>query len=180
MPKTRSSVKTALGRGKYNDCYVKNERGEYEYRGEYYVFDATRTALLRLKIAYAALSFAMMAIFVLIGLTDTPGGRVFYVLLPYVAIFLPLSIIIIDAAQLFFLPPEMTRKQYDTVVRQMRRSSIAQAALSSLAILGEVIFIIAGGVFRDELWFLGGLVIIAALAGLLLWLQNVHKCAEKA
>jgi len=137
-----------MNRKKFKDYYTKRTkpssdgsgtRTVYEYTGAYYVLGAKHGTLKTQKIKIAAFAACAFALYAGAGFFNAEGLRVFYILLPFVAVFLPGALLLISAARLL-----LTRKSKLTVfdVSEMhtrtRRCAAAAAILCSAACAGEI------------------------------------------
>ncbi len=77
--------KSRRGRYAYLDDYQKNDKGEYEYKGDRYRWIADEDTLKKLRIWLRIISAAAFALEIAAGCIPAPGvGYTVYIILPYV------------------------------------------------------------------------------------------------
>ena len=150
---------------KYGNDYRKKENG-YEYTGEWYTSPLNTQQLSRQSLISFALLTPMTILF-LAGLSfDNAGGRIFWILIPYVTMGLPLAYGWMGSAALYtfcrkqkqgktersdgrgrtdstvVIPKEhqgkMLRSEYEKGIRRPLRCGIVLILLSSLSLAADV------------------------------------------
>lgn len=146
--------KKKKGRRAYLDSFQRNAKGEYEYKGETYVWQMTeqerRKELFRLWI----LCIGMLAGLIAAGSVEAPGTlNCIYVLLPYV-------INLIAGISVFWGMCRLTAGGYAlrAYVYQKSAAQIPGRALftficAALAVLGEIVFVLQNGMERKAVGF---------------------------
>lgn len=149
----------------------------YIYTGPLFSFDLTDRQLLGYRLFCWAVPALMIAAYISIGLLDTGSMRRFYAVFPFIALMMPLALLISDAYKLSTNPRRMQRKEYLRCVVQMRRCTVAVIILSALLILGQSGFLLWESVesARAEWLFLAGCVLICTMA-IVFW--SVQKRAK--
>ncbi|HOU11270.1 MAG TPA: hypothetical protein PL044_02420 [Clostridiales bacterium] len=141
-----------MTRKKFKEYYQKKTlpgadgpagRVVYEYTGEYYLLGTARGSLKKQKILLAVSAAGAFTLYACAGFINAQGLRVFYILLPFVAAFLPGALLLIGAMRLL-----LTRKSKLTIfdVSEMhtrtRRSAAAAAVLCAAACAGEIALLV--------------------------------------
>lgn len=129
---------------KYREAYVDNGNGGYKYTGEYYRFDMPGEKVRRMKWIYSALALSSVILFMIAGFINNQGSRVIYVVLPYVVLMLPIAFMLWDVMQIVLLKNDMTQKQYDKSVGQLKRVTVGAAGLSFIASAGDIVYMVSG------------------------------------
>lgn len=137
----------------------KGNRIKYEvtYKGDYYRYDVSDEKLLRIRILFLAAAVVCAALFVTAGLLDTTGNRRMWVSIPYVCMFLPVAMMVYAAIKQFFARREMTEKERDSVVGDLKTATVGLMVTSALTAAGTLVFLLTEQVFETakELAFLG-------------------------
>ncbi|HPU62667.1 MAG TPA: hypothetical protein PK304_00780 [Mobilitalea sp.] len=113
-----------------------------EYIGKYYICQLDENKLNKFKLHFFALVLCSGATAIGVGFINNPGSRIIYVALPYVGLFLP--IVFSFMATVRFIKEGKTLEQaaYDKSKKRMYTSTVWQIILSSMAFVGDVIFIV--------------------------------------
>lgn len=121
------------------------------YRGKYFRFTIEQPALKRRKAAFVlCLAFALV-FFAFIGFSDSPalgaGGHAsaIYVILPYVALLLPLGLGFARALLLAFKSAPLEYAEYDKYMVQQKPVLLVSLILSFVLLVGELAFAFFGG-----------------------------------
>ena len=157
---------------RYSKDYEIHERessrpGKYKkeivYTGEYYTFNLSAKEKLRFQwistVVYAFLS----VVFGAIGVLNNDGSRMFYVVMPYVFLFLPLFYGWMGIFRLFTLNQPMTRIECDHSVERMKKSTLGILVMSITSGLGEIIYLFTHKNIenvRKEIFFLSGILFL--------------------
>lgn len=151
-----------MNKKKYKKLYkvktVETERGIKQkavYIGSYYTPDMPLNEERKLKVLLLFTSIIMAVLFICMGFLNNDGSRVFYVVMPYVLQFLPISFMIVSTLS-FYPKNKLTEIQYEKTFTRIRTSCTGILILSFASILGEIIFIYrgAGNTPKLELLFL--------------------------
>ncbi len=166
---------------KYRDAYVKNGNGEYKYTGEYYRFDMPGEKIREMKWIYAALALSTAILFLIAGFINNEGSKVIYVSLPYVVLLLPIGFMVWDVVKIASLRGDMTKKQYDQSVVQLKNVTTAATVLSFLASAGDIVFMALGFASEyqaKELLFLFLVMLIGVLNIIFISMQKKFICKK--
>jgi|GEM_PF-1781784 len=115
---------------------------DYIYKGDYFRYDVPDRKLLQIRILYLALSVVCAALFVLAGLLDTDGTRRLWVALPYVGMFFPIAMMVYTCIKQFFASRDMTEKEHDAVVGDLKKATLGLVAVSALTVIGTAVFLL--------------------------------------
>jgi len=130
------------------------------YRGSW--FEAGPGSEKKTLVLYALLPWAgFLALVLLFFRLDYPGARTLYVFLPAALCLFPCLYWAMGVWGLFRAPRKMTRVQKETGIGRVLRSSAACLILSCAALIGELVFLLAGGDAARE-W--PGLLMLTAAA----------------
>lgn len=123
---------------------LPNGKKKYVYIGPTYALELSfreRQRFIALAFGAPALSLCLL---VLGGLQNTAYARLPYIMLPFIALFMPLCILLGDAYKFAVNHGPMKRAEYERCAVQMRRATVAALCLSGVSALG----ILFTGVFR--------------------------------
>lgn len=168
---------------KYRELYVDVGNREYKYTGAYYRFDLPAEKIGTMKLLYSAMALLTAILFIAAGFINNQGSRVIYVVLPYVALLLPIGFMLWDVAQIVLLKGDMTQKQYDCSVVQLRTVATASAILSFLASIGDIVYmaVSAGGEhLGKEILFLILVMLVGILNMIFISIQKNYICKKIA
>ena len=146
-----------------------------EYVGKYYICKLSETNLRRIKFYYFTLVLCSCATAIGAGFINNPGNRIAYVALPYVSLFLPIAYSLIGTIGFINSKDKLEQATYDKTKVRIRRSTIWQIVLSSITVLGDIIYMIIGvdrDLFYKELIFTVCMVIVLAINIVFLQLQK--------
>jgi len=121
------------------------------YKGKHYRFTIEQPALNWRKAVFVLSLLFALVLFVLIGISDSPalgaGGETgaIYVLLPYVALLLPLGLGFARALLLAFKTVALEYAEYDKYMVQQKPALLAALSLSLVLLAGELVFLLLGG-----------------------------------
>lgn len=152
---------------KYADDFRPGERG-YEYTGDWYELNMTGEGL-RQQTLSRAVCLAFLSVLFVLGLTRNNGGsHVFFILLPYIAQFLPLAygwMAVYGLLSLRGKKPEteagaflrLRRMDYERWFRRPWRCGLALTILSGTVLLSDLVYLLRqmeDANLGDELFFL--------------------------
>lgn len=170
--------KTGRGRRKYLSDYVPDVNG-YKYIGEYYRFQLGRRSQRKFWIYDSLFAMALWAVFVLTGFVQAEGSRQIYVVLPYSCTFLPLCLMLGDLVKIMVYKGDLTKKQFEGSVVQLRRMTIAIIILSIVSSIGQIVHIFmnrqAFQIFV-EMKFLAGCFALFLISWAFLVVQKMNPC----
>lgn len=169
---------------KYGNDYRTSGK-QFEYTGKWYGTNMSGKELKSYGIRYSCLMTAALVLYFASLMVNNTGSRIFWVLLPYVAVIFPISYGIMGGVSLFLfcrsqegkgaksqvvIPQEhtghMTRAQYEKGVRRPVRCSIATTVLALVTSVADLILILSGPddlIFTRELLFEAAAALILAL-----------------
>lgn len=137
-------------KNRYKDDYSRvaklNGEGKVveniRYTGDYYVlpFDGEQKKKTNLvNIGYAAI---LILLHIAAGMLNQDSSRTFWIVYPYLFLFLPLGYFFVGAATYCATPSGMQRAQYETGLARMRRSCIGAMALAVMGAVLDAVYII--------------------------------------
>lgn len=163
----------------YNKDYVRNDLGSCIYTGAYYMYDLPAGKLKWLKFTYFSIALVMLVLFVAGGYMNNPGGRVIYVILPYITMFLPIAFMLSDTVKIVFSDNKMTYKQYNRSVLQLKRSCVALIVISAASIAGELSYLVfndSHAIFSSEIPYLLVCFTICSISIIFNFIQRKTLC----
>jgi len=166
---------------KYTDQFelqtVKTQKGFRRmavYRGKYYLAAVPAEKLNRYKAALKGTSLAMAMLFIGMGLLNNSGSRIFYVILPYAALVLPVFFMLVSTITFGKAKDKLTVPELDKTVGRIKTTSIAAFITAAAGAIGSLIFILSGQSSTPgrEIFFACGYVTIAVCA---FFSMQIHK-----
>lgn len=122
---------------------TKNGRiaNEVKYIGDYYEFQLEEKEYKKMRLILLGSTLLIFVLFLLAGLLNGDGSFKFYILMPYICIFLPLLFLLQG-----YLSTPRKRKQmeyavYDRSYLKVKFSLVGLIAASSVTVLGDIVFI---------------------------------------
>jgi hypothetical protein len=128
------------------------------YKGKHFRFNMEQPALNWRKAAFLLLLLIALALFVLIGFSDSPalgaGGHAsaIYVILPYALLLLPLGLGFARALLLAVKTVPLEYAEYDKYMVQQKPTLLAALGLSLVLLAGELAFLLFGGASPSVQW----------------------------
>ena len=169
---------TGKGRKKYLNDYVPGDHG-YKYIGEYYRYTLERRVQKKFWIIDSLFAIALWGVFIFTGYIQAEGTRQIYVVLPYACAFLPLCLMLGDLVKIMVYKGDLTKKQYEGSVVQLRRVTIAVIVLSIGSSIGQIIYIFMNRQKLQtivELKFLAGCFALFLISWAFLGVQKMNSC----
>lgn len=151
------------------------KKQEMEYTGKYYNCQLTEDQLKRKKMQYIIFVFCITAIETVTGFLNNPGSRKFYVVLPYVGLFLPTIYSIIGTGIFAKSGTILEYAVYDKSRNRIYHSTVAQIVLGIMVIIGDICFILLEKNIHntaDELVFIMEMLLQVLLCILFLLIQK--------
>ena len=147
--------------------------GEYDY--PYLHVDGENDGVLRIRIACAAFALLIAAAYAVAGLSGAQGVLHIYVMIPYIALAIPLCFII---AGLFYAIPfarKMTPLQYKRGFARMKKASwyaLALEILTELIEIGFIALVAKKGERLGEMLFVGCMMLAIVLTTVFISFQK--------
>ncbi len=144
------------------------------YQGKYYTAAVPDEKLNRYKAALKGASLTMALIFIGMGFINNDGSRVFYCILPYAVLFLPVFYMLLSSIAFGRKKNELTVPEYDKTVVRIRTSAIAAFIVAIAGATGAMFFVLSGkgNTPGQEIVFIIGYVAIALCA---FFSMQIHK-----
>ncbi len=137
-------------KNRYSDNYKRllklNKRGrvavDAEYVGDYYQlpFDEAK----KKKTAWVNLgcSVLLLAVQLVTGMVNQDSSRTFWIVYPYMFVFLPCIYFLMGAVTYFEVPLKMQKAKYETSLVRIKRSCIGAMVLVALSAILDLIYIV--------------------------------------
>ena len=128
------------------------------YKGKHYRFILEQPALNRRKALYALLLLSALALYVAVGFSGSAalgaggGSTPVYVLLPYVALLLPLGLGLARAVLLAVKSRPLEYAEYDKYLVQQKGVLLTALILSCALLLGMIAFLLFGKASLEGQW----------------------------
>lgn len=164
-------------KNRYKDDYSRalklNRRGrvvpDISYVGDYYVLpfdESQKKKCCWLNVLAAVLLFV---IHLVEGMLNQDSSRTFWIVYPYLFVFLPVCYMFIGAVSFFGVPLRMQKAHYETSLLRIRHSCIGSMVLVGLSAILDVVYMVihrSSVDFGKELLYFGfhALFLIAAFA----------------
>jgi hypothetical protein len=159
------------GRKDLNDYQPSlSAEGGYAYVGEYYVPVLRGKQLLLHKLMLCFLSMLQALCVYVMGRTNSPGFRQFYMMLPFLALVFFTGRGVVSAFSLFTWHEAMTKRQYRASEKPFVQSQRILLFLCALLLLTELIFLLIDGSWQGERFVL---LMVFVLTGLSLLSQHI-------
>lgn len=132
--------------------------GTIVYKGKHYRITMEQPAQNLRKAAYVLLLFFALGLFFAVGFSGSAalgaggGATPIYVVLPYVALLLPLGLGVARALLLALKSRPMEYAEYDKYLVQQKPVLLAALALNLLLVLGMLAFLLFGGADAAGQW----------------------------
>jgi hypothetical protein len=151
-------------------------RMAYTYQGPRYTLGLDERGRAGYRMLSLLVAAAVVALFVLAGLSHSSGGRVMYVAVPYVLEFFPICMLVGGAIQALCMPGVLTRAGLKSFKDQAAHA-MGLFILSAIAGVGQCVYTLTQGVsgFRD--WAFVACCALACAASWLLWRVNTRVLA---
>ncbi len=112
------------------------------YIGDYYILPLDKEGKKKTNLVNIGFSVVLMLIQVAAGMVNQDSSRTFWIVYPYLFIFLPLAYQFIGAVSYWSDPLKMQKAQYETGLARMRRSCIGAMALTGISAVLDGIYMI--------------------------------------
>jgi c-di-AMP phosphodiesterase-like protein len=155
---------------------------EVKYTGDYYKYQLSNSEYKRMRTTILLVLVAFIILYVGLGFLNNSGSRCFYVLLPYICMFLPLVYLL---RAYYRIPREVQKIEYaiyDKSYLRLKNSVVGMIATSITTALGDIIFIIRNAseiALSKEIIFFIANIMIAVISILLLRYHNRIVCDKQ-
>lgn len=153
-----------------------------KYTGDYYKYQLSNSEYNRMRMAILLVLVAFIIIYVGLGFLNNSGSRCFYVLFPYICMFLPLVYLL---RSYYRIPREVQKIEYaiyDKSYLRLKYSVVGMIATSITTVVGDIIFIIRNTneiILSKEIIFCIANIMIAVISVLLLRYHNRIVCDKQ-
>lgn len=110
------------------------------YMGDYYILPLDEDGKKKTNLVNIGLAVMLISIQVVAGMVNQDSSRTFWIVYPYLFIFLPLAYLFIGAVSYWSDPLKMQKAQYETGLARIRRSCIGAMALTVISAALDVIY----------------------------------------
>lgn len=144
------------------------------YTGRYYVTDLPIDKMRRYQVSFKRLSAIIALLFIGMGFLNNDGSRVFYVVFPYVILFLPVLYMIFASITFSRKGEKLTIPDYEKSFVRLKTTGIGILVLSVASAVGDLVYVLSGhgNTMGLEILFIIGALTIAFCAFLVV---QVHK-----
>ena len=134
--------------------------------GDYYVLPFDKQQKRKADVVNIATVLVLIAIHVTAGLLNQDSSRTFWIVLPYIMVFLPLGYMFIGAVNFWGNPVKMQRVQYETGVVRIKRSCIGSMVLIGIGAVLDILYMIlyhdTANIGRELIYLLCHVLFLAA------------------
>ena len=136
-------------KNRYKDDYSKsarlNERGRIVddicYVGDYYILPFDKETKKKTVIMNLLVSVLLLVIQFIAGLLNADSSRTFWIVFPYMFVFLPIGYLFVGAVSYAGSPLKMQKAHYEMGLVRMRRSVIGAMVLEGINAVLDIIYI---------------------------------------
>ena len=137
-------------KNRYKDDYSKsaqlNERGRIVddicYVGDYYILPFDKETKKKTVIMNLLVSVLLLVIQFIAGLLNADSSRTFWIVFPYMFVFLPIGYLFVGAVSYAGSPLKMQKAHYEMGLLRMRRSVIGAMVLEGINAVLDIIYIL--------------------------------------
>lgn len=101
------------------------------YTGDYYILPFNKEEKRKTNLANTGFTAVLMAIQIVAGIVNQDSSRTFWIVYPYLFIFLPLGYLLLGVVSYFGDPLRMQKAQYETGIARIRRSLCGASVLAA-------------------------------------------------
>ncbi len=139
----------------YLDAFQKDEKGKYEYRGDFYIWQNEGTELRQELLRLWAACAVMMASLIAAGCVNAPGAvNCAYVLIPYTISFLVGISVCWGMHRLTAGGHPLRAYVYQASIRQIPGRAVCTATGAGAAIAGELVYVLRNGMEEKTAGFI--------------------------
>lgn len=175
---------------KYYKDYVSDSKAEdkgktadeLKYTGDYYEYRLSNTDYKRMRTIIRISVAIFIVIYVALGFLNNNGSRCFYVLMPFICMFLPLTYLLRSYLR---IPKELQRIEYaiyDKSYLRLKYSVVGMIGTSITTVLGDIVYIIRNAseiVMPREILFVMSNIMIVVISIILLQYHNRIVCDKQ-
>lgn len=112
------------------------------YTGDYYVLPFDKEQKKKTNRVNIGYTVVLIALQIAAGMLNQDSSRTFWIVYPYLFIFLPLAYMFVGAVSYYSDPLRMQKAQYETGLARIRRSCIGAMVLTGISAVLDVVYII--------------------------------------
>lgn len=128
-------------KNRYKDDYERLEAGQYQYVGKHFALPMNPKEKKRAGVWNFLTVIAFFALEIGAGLLNADSSRTFWIVFPYLFLFLPTAYMLLGACSFWMAPVRMQHAEYQNSLVRLRRSCIAVLILGGVCILLDILFI---------------------------------------
>ncbi len=137
-------------KNKYKDDYSRftrlTDKGrvveEICYTGDYYILPFNMERKKKTNLVNVGFSMLLLGILTAAGMVNQESSRTFWIVYPYIIIFLPLGYMILGAVSYLGAPLRMQKAHYETGLARINHSLKGTMALSAVCVILTIVYII--------------------------------------
>lgn len=135
---------------KYKDDYTKDLRlnaggrivDDICYVGDYYILPFNENTKKKTNVINIVCALFLLGIQVIEGLLNADSSRIFWIVFPYMFVFLPIFYMFVGAVNYMGSPIKMQKAHYETGLVRIRRSCIGAMILEGINVILDIVYII--------------------------------------
>lgn len=122
------------------------------YTGDYYILPFNKEEKKKAGLVNLGFALALMAVQIAAGMVNQDSSRTFWIVYPYLFVFLPAIYFLIGAVSFLGCPVRMQKVQYETGLARIRRSCVGVVVMAGIGMVLELVFILIhhGGVRMER------------------------------
>ena len=137
-------------KNRYKDDYTKsarlNERGRIVddicYVGDYYILPFDKEAKKKTNVVNLLTSVLLLSAQIIAGLLNADSSRTFWIVFPYMFVFLPIGYMFVGAVSYMGSPLKMQKAHYEMGLLRIRRSVLGAMVLEGINVILDMIYIL--------------------------------------
>ncbi len=115
---------------------------EISYIGDYYILPFSQKEKNKTNRVNLAITFVIIAMLLLAGFANQDSSRTFWIVFPYLIIYIPTGYMLLGAFTYIHAPIRMQNVQFETGIERMRRSGIGVLIFTTLSIILDIVYMI--------------------------------------
>lgn len=112
------------------------------YTGDYYILPFNMERKKKTNLVNIGFSVLLLGILTAAGMVNQESSRTFWIVYPYIFIFLPLGYMILGAVSYLSVPLRMQKAHYETGLARINHSLKGTMALSAVCVILTIVYII--------------------------------------
>ena len=112
------------------------------YTGDYYILPFDKDKKKKTGLVNLGFALALMAVQTAAGMVNQDSSRTFWIVYPYLFVFLPAIYFLIGAVSFWGCPVRMQKVQYETGLARIRRSCVGVVVMAGIGMALELVYIL--------------------------------------